>query len=70
MTSIETATLTGAMRDSGRVFKWPDGTPPKVDKHSTGGIVTKGEPLLTIHARDRQGLDMAWQAVGKAVVIA
>lgn len=38
MDDAETAALTASMRDSGRVFKWPAGTPPKVDKHSTGGI--------------------------------
>jgi thymidine phosphorylase len=35
----------------------------------TGEIVAKGEPLLTIHARDMAGLDMAKQAVEKAIVI-
>lgn len=46
MTESETAALTGAMRDSGRVFKWPAGTPPKVDKHSTGGIGDKVSLVL------------------------
>jgi pyrimidine-nucleoside phosphorylase len=46
MTEHETAALTGAMRDSGRVFKWPAGTPPKVDKHSTGGIGDKVSLIL------------------------
>ena len=35
----------------------------------TGDVVTKGEPLLTIHARDAAGLEMARQAVEKAVEI-
>ena len=30
MTAAETGTLTRAMRDSGRVCRWPDGSPPKV----------------------------------------
>ncbi|HRJ73862.1 MAG TPA: thymidine phosphorylase, partial [Terrimicrobiaceae bacterium] len=41
MTDAETAVLTASMRDSGRVFQWPSGSPPKVDKHSTGGIGDK-----------------------------
>ncbi len=41
MTDAETAALTASMRDSGRVFQWPAGSPPKVDKHSTGGIGDK-----------------------------
>ena len=43
---VETATLTAAMRDSGRVFRWPSGTPPKVDKHSTGGVGDKTSLVL------------------------
>ncbi len=46
MSPAETAALTAAMRDSGRVFKWPDGTPPKIDKHSTGGIGDKVSLIL------------------------
>jgi pyrimidine-nucleoside phosphorylase len=42
----ETAALTAAMRDSGRVFRWPEGAPPKVDKHSTGGIGDKVSLVL------------------------
>ena len=43
---VETATLTAAMRDSGRVFRWPSGSPPKVDKHSTGGVGDKTSLVL------------------------
>lgn len=46
LTDDETAALTAAMRDSGRVFRWPEGTPPKVDKHSTGGIGDKVSLVL------------------------
>jgi len=46
MSGGETAALTAAMRDSGRVFRWPAGTPPKVDKHSTGGIGDKASLVL------------------------
>ena len=46
MSDAETAALTSAMRDSGRVFKWPEGSPPKVDKHSTGGIGDKVSLVL------------------------
>ena len=35
----------------------------------TGQNVAKGEELLTIHARDHEGLDMARQAVAKAIGI-
>lgn len=41
MSEAETSVLTAAMRDSGSVFVWPSGTPPKVDKHSTGGVGDK-----------------------------
>lgn len=46
MTERETAALTAAMRDSGRVFSWPEESPPKVDKHSTGGIGDKVSLVL------------------------
>ena len=41
MTPAETQHLTKAIMESGRVLEYPDGTPPKVDKHSTGGIGDK-----------------------------
>ena len=46
MTDAETGALTAAMRNSGRVCKWPAGSPPKVDKHSTGGIGDKVSLIL------------------------
>lgn len=46
MTDAETSLLTSAMRDSGRVFRWPAGSPPVVDKHSTGGIGDKVSLIL------------------------
>jgi len=46
MSDAETSALTSAMRDSGRVFRWPEGSPPKVDKHSTGGIGDKVSLVL------------------------
>jgi pyrimidine-nucleoside phosphorylase len=46
MSSTETAALTKAMRDSGRVCRWPEGSPLKVDKHSTGGIGDKVSLVL------------------------
>lgn len=42
----ETAIWTAAMRDSGEVYQWPAGTPPKVDKHSTGGVGDKVSLVL------------------------
>lgn len=46
MNDAETGALTKAMRDSGRICKWPAGSPPKVDKHSTGGIGDKVSLIL------------------------
>ena len=46
MSDAETSALTAAMRDSGRVCRWPEGSPPKVDKHSTGGIGDKVSLVL------------------------
>lgn len=46
MNDAETTSLTLQMRDSGDVFAWPDGTPPKVDKHSTGGVGDKVSLIL------------------------
>jgi len=46
MSDGEISALTAAMRDSGRVFRWPEGSPPKVDKHSTGGIGDKVSLVL------------------------
>ncbi len=46
MTATETGALTRAMRDSGRVCRWPAGSPLKVDKHSTGGIGDKVSLIL------------------------
>jgi pyrimidine-nucleoside phosphorylase len=46
MDEAETTVLTMEMRDSGDVFAWPAGTPPKVDKHSTGGVGDKVSLIL------------------------
>lgn len=46
MSDAETTSLTMEMRDSGDVFAWPAGTPPKVDKHSTGGVGDKVSLVL------------------------
>lgn len=46
MTPEETAALTAAMRDSGTTLRWPAGAPPRVDKHSTGGIGDKTSLII------------------------
>ncbi len=46
MTAAETWHLTDAMRRSGRVLSYPAGSPPKVDKHSTGGVGDKVSLVL------------------------
>src|SRR3954462_4820933 len=46
MTAEETQHLTTAMMESGSVLKYPAGSPPKVDKHSTGGIGDKTSLVL------------------------
>jgi pyrimidine-nucleoside phosphorylase len=46
MTAAETGALTRAMMHSGKVLSYPAGSPPKVDKHSTGGIGDKTSLIL------------------------
>src|SRR5256885_14912307 len=46
MTPAETHQLTEAMMRSGRVLKYPEGSPPKIDKHSTGGVGDKVSLVL------------------------
>src|SRR5437660_5536901 len=46
MNPAETAHLTRAMMHSGRVLRYPKNSPPKVDKHSTGGIGDKVSLVL------------------------
>ena len=46
MTPVETHHLTDAMMRSGRVLKYPEGSPPKIDKHSTGGVGDKVSLVL------------------------
>jgi hypothetical protein len=46
MTATETRHLTTAMMRSGRTLEYPAGSPPKVDKHSTGGIGDKVSLVL------------------------
>jgi pyrimidine-nucleoside phosphorylase len=46
MTPQETQHLTHAMMHSGRVLQYPAASPPKVDKHSTGGVGDKVSLVL------------------------
>jgi pyrimidine-nucleoside phosphorylase len=46
MTAQETQHLTDAMMRSGRVLEYPKNTPPKIDKHSTGGVGDKVSLVL------------------------
>src|SRR6266581_2873444 len=46
MTAAETQHLTDAMRRSGRILKYPKKSPPKIDKHSTGGVGDKVSLVL------------------------
>jgi pyrimidine-nucleoside phosphorylase len=46
MTTAETQHLTTAMMESGSVLEYPKDSPPKVDKHSTGGIGDKVSLVL------------------------
>ena len=46
MTPTETYRLTDAMMNSGRVLKYPEGSPPKIDKQSTGGVGDKVSLVL------------------------
>ncbi|MEY2480058.1 MAG: hypothetical protein QOI04_985 [Verrucomicrobiota bacterium] len=46
MTPAETHCLTEAMMNSGRVLKYPKGSPAKIDKHSTGGVGDKVSLVL------------------------
>jgi pyrimidine-nucleoside phosphorylase len=46
MTPEETSALTDAMLHSGSVLTWPADAPPRVDKHSTGGIGDKTSLVL------------------------
>jgi pyrimidine-nucleoside phosphorylase len=46
MTPAETQHLTEAIMRSGWMLKYPEGSPPKIDKHSTGGVGDKVSLVL------------------------
>src|SRR3954453_20528665 len=46
MSAEETRHLTEAMMNSGRMLQYPKNSPPKIDKHSTGGIGDKTSMIL------------------------
>ncbi len=46
MTPAETQHLTEAMMNTGRLLKYPKNSPPKIDKHSTGGVGDKVSLVL------------------------
>src|SRR5947208_6283645 len=46
MTSAVTHHLTETTMPSGTVLRYPEGSPPKIDKHSTGGIGDKVSLVL------------------------
>ncbi|MGI9089272.1 MAG: thymidine phosphorylase [Chthoniobacterales bacterium] len=46
MTAAETQHLTTAMMRSGRTLEYPADSPPKIDKHSTGGVGDKVSLVL------------------------
>src|SRR5438093_5087412 len=46
MSEGETSDVTRAMMQSGRVLRYPPGSPAKADKHSTGGVGDKVSLVL------------------------
>jgi pyrimidine-nucleoside phosphorylase len=46
MTEAETQHLTDAMMRSGRILQYPKDAPPRIDKHSTGGVGDKVSLVL------------------------